>query len=207
MRRMLLTRLYWGRVAGWSSQVARRAHNPEVAGSNPAPATFRRAADKAARRISAPCLREDRRRRIGSSSRQPGEVAMASLYERLGGLDAITAVVDSFVTRCAGDDRINGKFARTDVPRLKKMLVDQVCEATGGPCTYTGRNMRETHDGMGVTAGGFDALVADLVATLDGLEGPKAEQDEMLRLLGPMRDEIVEVEAPDTRTPPTLRYQ
>ena len=58
---------------------------------------------------------------------------MADLYDRLGGLDAITAVVDSFVARCAADDRINRKFARTDVPRLKKMLVDQVCEATGVP--------------------------------------------------------------------------
>ena len=132
---------------------------------------------------------------------------MASLYERLGGLDAITAVVDSFVTRSAGDDRINGKFARTDVPRLKKMLVDQVCEATGGPCTYTGRNMREAHDGMGVTAGEFDALVAGLVATLDEFEVPKAEQDELLGLLGPMRDEIVEVEAPETGTPLPESYQ
>jgi len=132
---------------------------------------------------------------------------MASLYERLGGLDAITAVVDSFVTRCAGDDRINGKFARTDVPRLKKMLVDQVCEATGGPCTYTGRNMRETHDGMGVTAGEFDALVADLVATLDEFDVPKAQQDELLGLLGPMRGEIVEVESPETRTPLPESYQ
>ena len=88
---------------------------------------------------------------------------MASLYERLGGLDAIEAVVDAFVARCAGDDRINRKFERSDVPRLKKMLVDQVCEATGGPCTYTGRDMRQTHDGMAVTAGEFDALVEDLV--------------------------------------------
>ena len=83
---------------------------------------------------------------------------MASLYERLGGLEAITSVVDSFVGRCAGDDRINRKFERSDIPRLKKMLVDQVCEATGGPCTYTGRDMRQTHDGMAVTAGEFDAL-------------------------------------------------
>jgi hemoglobin len=75
---------------------------------------------------------------------------MASLYERLGGLDAVTAVVDSFVSRCAGDDRINAKFGRTDIPRLKKMLVDQVCEATGGPCTYEGRDMKETHAGMGI---------------------------------------------------------
>ncbi len=132
---------------------------------------------------------------------------MVSLYERLGGLDAITAVVDSFVARCAGDDRINRKFERTDIPRLKKMLVDQVCEATGGPCTYTGRGMRETHDAMEVTAGEFDALVEDLVATLDEFDVPKAEQDELLALLGPMRDEIVEVESPETGTPLPETYQ
>jgi hemoglobin len=84
-----------------------------------------------------------------------------SLFERLGGKEAISAVVDDFVARCAGDARINAKFAKTDVPRLKAMLVDQVCEASGGPCTYSGRSMKETHDGMGVTAGEFDALVGD----------------------------------------------
>ncbi len=131
---------------------------------------------------------------------------MASLYERLGGLDAITAVVDSFVGRSAGDERINGKFERTDIQRLKKMLVDQVCEATGGPCTYTGRGMRETHDGMGVTAGEFDALVEDLVATLDEFDVPTAEQDELLGLLGPMRADIVEVESPETGTPLPENY-
>jgi hemoglobin len=132
---------------------------------------------------------------------------MASLYERLGGLDAITAVIDSFVARCAGDDRINPKFERTDVPRLKKMLVDQVCEATGGPCTYTGRTMSETHDGMAVTAGEFDALVEDLVLTLDEFNVPKPEQDELLGLLGPMRDDIVEIESPETGTPLPASYQ
>jgi hemoglobin len=132
---------------------------------------------------------------------------MASLYERLGELHAITAVVDSFVARCAADDRINEKFARTDVPRLKKMLAGQVCEATGGPCMYTGRSMRETHDGMGVTAGEFDALVEDLVATLDQFGVPKAEQDELLGLLGPMRDEIVEIESSDTGTPLPASYE
>ena len=125
---------------------------------------------------------------------------MASLYERLGGLDAITAVVDSFVARCAGDDRINGKFVRTDIPRLKKMLVDQVCEAAGGPCTYTGRSMRETHDGMAVTDGEFAALVEDLVATLNEFNVPEAEQQELLGVLGPMRGEIVEVASGDTGT-------
>ena len=132
---------------------------------------------------------------------------MASLYERLGGLDAINAVIDSFVARCAADDRINPKFERTDIPRLKKMLVDQVCEATGGPCTYAGRSMRETHDGMGVTAGEFDALVEDLVATLDEFDVPKEEQDEVLTVLGSMRGEIVEIESPETGTPLPASYQ
>jgi hemoglobin len=132
---------------------------------------------------------------------------MATLYERLGGLDAITAVVDSFVARCAGDDRINRKFGRTDIPHLKRNLVDQVCEATGGPCTYTGRSMRETHDGMGVTAGEFDALAQDLEGALDEFNVPKAEHQELLGLLLPMRDEIVEVESPQTGTPLPDSYQ
>ena len=124
-----------------------------------------------------------------------------SLYERLGGKDAITAVVDDFVARCASDNRINGKFARTDIPRLKSMLVDQVCEAAGGPCTYSGRDMRTTHDGMGVTAAEFDALVQDLVATLDQFNVPEAEKSQLLGALAPMRSDIVEIETADTGTP------
>lgn len=87
------------------------------------------------------------------------------------------------------------------------MLVDQVCAASGGPCTYTGRDMAETHAGMGVTAGEFDALVGDLVATLDQFSVPKAEQDELLGLLGPMRPDIVEVESPETGTALPATYQ
>ena len=132
---------------------------------------------------------------------------MASLYERLGGVEAITAVVDSLVARCAADDRINRKFERSDIPRLKKMLTDQVCEASGGPCTYTGRDMRQTHDGMRVTAGEFDALVEDLVAILDEFEVPKPEQNELLGLLAPMRGDIVEVESEETGTPLPGSYE
>ena len=124
-----------------------------------------------------------------------------SLYDRLGGRDAIVAVIDDFVGRCAGDTRINGKFARTDVPRLKAMLVDQVDMATGGTATYRGRSMLETHDGMGVTAGEFDALVGDLVATLNAMSVPEAEQQELLGILGPLRRDIVEVESDETGTP------
>ncbi|HYM52070.1 MAG TPA: group 1 truncated hemoglobin [Candidatus Dormibacteraeota bacterium] len=132
---------------------------------------------------------------------------MDTLYDRLGGKDAITAVVDDFVARCAADGRINGKFARTDIGRLKSMLVDQICQASGGPCSYQGRDMRETHDGMGVTAGEFDALVEDLVATLNKFGVPKPEQDELLGLLGPMRVDIVEQESSGTGTPLPESYR
>jgi hemoglobin len=130
-----------------------------------------------------------------------------SLYERLGGKDAITAVVDDFVASCAADGRINGKFAHTDIPRLKTELVDQVSVAAGGPGTYTGRDMRTTHHGMSVTGGEFEALVADLVATLDKFGVGEAEKSELLSALAPMRSDIVEVESADTGTPLPDDYQ
>ena len=123
------------------------------------------------------------------------------LYERLGGMDAITAVVEDFRDRAAADDRINLKFARTDIARLTKMLIDQVCEATGGPCRYGGRSMKEAHAGMAVTKGEFDALVDDLVATLKQLKVPSAEQGELLAILGPLKPDIVEVDSNEVGTP------
>lgn len=124
-----------------------------------------------------------------------------SLYDRLGGLDAITAVVGDFRDRVAGDDRINLKFARTDLGRLTKMLIDQVCEATGGECHYKGRNMKEAHAGMRVTTGEFNALVEDLVATLNHFKVGRTEQDELLAILGPLKSDIVEVDSNDVGTP------
>lgn len=123
-----------------------------------------------------------------------------SLYERLGGKESITAVVDDFAARCLADTRINAKFAKSDPVRLKTQLVDQICNATGGPCQYTGRNMGITHANMGVTAGEFGALVEDLVATLDKFNVPAAEKDELLKLLAPMKPQIVEVESNATGT-------
>ena len=99
------------------------------------------------------------------------------------------------------DDRINQKFARTNVDRLIKEFVDQICEATGGPCKYTGRNMTETHHSMGVTNGEFQAFVEDVVAVLNDFKVGKAEQDELLNILAPLRGEIVEVDSNQTGTP------
>jgi hemoglobin len=114
------------------------------------------------------------------------------LYERLGGKPAITAVVEDFVGRVAADDRINGKFANTDIPRLKMLLVEQICQASGGPCSYTGRSMKATHAGMGVSKADFDALVGDLVATLNKFKVPEREKNELLGALAPMKKDIVE---------------
>lgn len=118
--------------------------------------------------------------------------AGASLYDRLGGKSAITAVVEQFVANVAADSRINGRFATTDIPRLKGHLVDQVCMASGGPCTYKGRDMKTTHAGMKITNGDFDALVEDLVAALDKFKVPTREKSELLGLLTPMKKDIVE---------------
>lgn len=127
-----------------------------------------------------------------ASPTAPAAMADKSLYERLGGKPAITAVVDDFVGRVAADSRINGKFATTDIPRLKMLLVEQICQASGGPCTYTGRSMKATHAGMGVSSADFDALVGDLVATLNKFKVPEREKGELLGALGPMKSDIVE---------------
>ena len=124
-----------------------------------------------------------------------------SLYDRLGGIDAITAVVRAVVDRQMKDDRINQKFARTNVDRLIKEFVDQICQATGGPCTYTGRNMTEVHQNMGVTNGEWGAFVEDVVAVLKDFKVGEAEQDELLNILAPLRGEIVGVDSPQVGTP------
>lgn len=115
-----------------------------------------------------------------------------SLYDRLGGKPAITAVVDQFVANVANDTRINGRFATTDIPKMKGHIVDQVCMATGGPCTYTGRAMKPLHAGMKITDADFSALVGDLVAALDKFKVSAQEKSELLGILGPLKKDIVE---------------
>jgi len=122
-----------------------------------------------------------------------GSAPSASLYDRLGGKAAITAVVDQFVANVAQDHRINGRFATTDIPKLKTHLVNQVCMASGGPCAYAGRDMKTAHAGMKISNADFNALVEDLVGALNKFKVPEAEQNELLGLLGPMKKDIVEM--------------
>jgi len=114
-----------------------------------------------------------------------------SLYERLGKTPAIKAVVHDFVANCAADKRINARFAKTKVPAFEKLLVDQVCEATGGPCKYKGKNMADAHKGMKITEEEWTATVEDLVKALDKHKVGQAEKDELLGALGGMKGDIV----------------
>jgi hemoglobin len=115
-----------------------------------------------------------------------------SLYDRLGGKPAIVAVVDDFVANVAADTRINGFFAHADIPHLKMELVDQICAGSGGPCTYTGKSMKDAHRGMGITTADFNALVEDLQKSLNKFNVPAKEQGDLLAVLGPMKTDIVE---------------
>src|SRR5712692_3445276 len=128
----------------------------------------------------------------GGETQKAGKGKTKSLYDRLGGKEAITAVVDEFVARVAADTRINAFFAHTDIAKLKMNLVNQICEASGGPCKYTGRSMKEAHMGMGVATADFNALVEDLVGALDKFKVGEKEKGELLGVLGPMKSDIVE---------------
>jgi hemoglobin len=115
----------------------------------------------------------------------------ASLYVRLGGLEGISAVVSDFLKNVAGDDRINLRFATADLPGLRQKLIDQICQATGGPCHYKGADMKSAHAGMNITGADFDALVEDLAKAMTNLKVPEREQHDLLTALGGMRGDIV----------------
>jgi hemoglobin len=111
-----------------------------------------------------------------------------TLYDRLGGYPAISAVVDDFVKNVAADKRINRFFANANIDRLKARLVEQICQGTGGPCVYTGRDMRSVHAGMGIRGKDFDALVQDLAKSLNKFKVPAREQQQLVAILAPRAD-------------------
>jgi hemoglobin len=117
--------------------------------------------------------------------------APQELYDRLGGQRAIVAVVEDFVGRVAADGRIKFRFFNTDIPKLKLLLVEFVCMATGGPCKYTGQDMETSHAGMDMVEEEFTALVEDLAKTLDQFKVPAKEKGELLGALGPLQPLMV----------------
>lgn len=128
---------------------------------------------------------------VACGGKGKGSEAPKPLYDRLGGKDAIAGVVEEFVGNVAADARINKRFEHADVPNLKKQLVDQICNATGGPCQYTGKDMKTAHTGMQISDAEFTALVEDLAKALDKFQVPAKEQGELLGALAGMKPLIV----------------
>ena len=114
-----------------------------------------------------------------------------SLYRALGGQEGIGKVVDASLVEIHNDKRIAFFFEKTDLADLRRLLVEQLCAATGGPCTYSGRTMEESHSGLNIKEADFDAFVEDLVRAMDKEKVPKDLQKQLLGLLGPMRPEVV----------------
>jgi hemoglobin len=118
-----------------------------------------------------------------------------SLYERLGGYDAIAAVVDDFIGRLVSDKQLAPFFqghSTDSLKRIRQHVVDQFCAAAGGPCIYTGRDMKTSHQGMGITEAQWDAAAKHLVATLDKFKVPAKEKGELLDFVTSLKKDIVE---------------
>ncbi len=118
-----------------------------------------------------------------------------SLYQRLGGYDAVSAVVGEFADRLFADQKLGPFFSGWSAEkqgRFKQLNVLLVCNATGGPCTYIGRTMTASHQGMGVDDTRFDQVAGHLVATLVKFKVPEKEKKELLDIIGSLRGQIVE---------------
>ena len=130
-----------------------------------------------------------------STTTQAQDKASGTLYQRLGGYDAIAAVCDDFISRFSADPqatRFFSGFSLDSRKRLRQLIVDQLCEATGGPCYYIGRSMKATHAGLGITENDWQVFVKHLVASLDKYKVPAKEKDELLAALGGLKKDIVE---------------
>ena len=124
-----------------------------------------------------------------------GSETQRSLYDRLGGYDAIAAVVDDFIGRLIADNQLEKFFAGHSADskmRIRQIILDQLCAAARGPCVYTGRDMKTTHKGLGITAADWDAAVKHLVESMDKFKVPKTEKDELLSFVASVKQDIVE---------------
>ena len=118
-----------------------------------------------------------------------------SLYTRLGGYDAISAVANHLVSRARADARLGRFWAhRGDdgIAREVQLLIDFLCHCAGGPMYYTGRDMKTAHKGMRLNEDDWSALIANLNATLDHFQVPAAEREAVIGFVQSLKGDIVE---------------
>lgn len=132
---------------------------------------------------------------IDGATRSPQRPAQKSLYERLGGYNAIAAVVDDALPRVVNDPKLARYFvglSTNSKQRVRELLVDLICTATSGPCVYIGRDMKTSHAGLGINESEFQAFATDVIASLDKFKVPKKEKDELVSIVASLKREIVE---------------
>lgn len=130
-------------------------------------------------------------------SPQAAQAQDKTLYERLGGYDAISAVVDDFAAKLFVDEIVGHRFfGMSDDSRegFRQKNKNLVCRATGGPCKIISRSAAVTHGGLGIKASEFDVVASHLIDTLNKFNVPEREHEELLVIIGTLRPDIVEVE-------------
>lgn len=134
---------------------------------------------------------------MSESSTVPGNPAPASLYERLGGVYAIASVVDDFIDRVMDDPRLNANSKvdeahhRVSRAGFKYLVTEMVCWATGGPQTYTGRSMRDSHSNLDITEGEWESFLDDFRQTMDRFAVPESIREELLTIINSTKSDIV----------------
>lgn len=122
---------------------------------------------------------------------QGAAAADKSLYERLGGKEALVAVVNELWSVVSADRRINARFSQTRPEVFGGQLVDFLCQAAGGPCQYKGQDMKRAHTGMKLSEAEFVALAEDTIAVLDKFKVPVGEKSEVMGLLGSLKGDVI----------------
>jgi hemoglobin len=127
------------------------------------------------------------------SAVSPGAAAaQASLYARLGGENGVAGIADTLIDRVVADPRLGRSFKDSNVTRIKKMLAEQICDLSGGPCHYSGDSMKDTHAGHHISEAEFYGMVDELRTVLKERNVGQGATNELLRLLAPMKRDIVE---------------
>ena len=118
--------------------------------------------------------------------------AHARLYDRLGGEAGVAAIAGSLIDRVSADPKLGRSFKDSNLNRIKKLLAEQICDLSGGPCRYSGDSMREVHAGHHISEAEFFGMVADLRNVLKERHVSQGATNELLRLLAPMKRDVVE---------------
>lgn len=121
----------------------------------------------------------------------PSDPTLLPVFEQFGGKPGIDALMEDFMVKLIEDPRTRNYFAEADQTHIKAMLAEQFCVILGGPCTYTGKGMREAHAKLVINQGGFNALVEDLQRAMDMHDIPFRAQNRLLAVLAPMHREVI----------------